>query len=147
MTTTFPWSTIGHDRPMSIEIDEICNTLRTGYGAGYIATRARTTKMQKRFNIEWQVMENANWIALLTFWRSVHGSADAFYFEYPEEFYDSGGYGGYDLGDEPADGFDGTTYGSGSVFLVRFANDNMPQKVLVNKGTYWGVSLSLQEVI
>ena len=147
MTTTFPWSTIGHDRDMSIQIDEICNTLRTNYGAGYIATRARTTKMQKMFDIKWKVMERPNWLALLTFWRSVHGSADAFYFQYPEEFYDTGGYGGSDVGDEPADGFDGTPYGEGSIFLVRFVNDNLPQTVLVDKGMYWEVSATLQEVI
>lgn len=147
----FPWDTIGHDRDMSIEFNEVCNTLRTNYGAGYIATRARTTKMQKRFEIKWKVMERPNWLALVTFWRSVQGSANAFYFEYPKGFYGTAGYGGDNDGNEPPDGFDteynGMGYGTGAVFLVRFVDDTLPQIALIDKGMYWEVSVSIQEVI
>ena len=151
MYAVFPWETIGHDRDMSIVINEVCNTLRTDYGAGYTATRPRTTKMQKRFDITWKVMDRDKWLALVAFWRLMYGSAVAFYFEYPQEFYGIAGYGGNNDGNEPPDGFDteynGMGYGVGPVFLVRFAKDEMPQTVLVNKGMYWEVSTSIQEVI
>ena len=61
--------------------------------------------MQKQFRLTWPGMEAANWLALVEFWRSCHGPADAFYFEFPVDLYGSPSYGGENIG-EPDDGFD-----------------------------------------
>lgn len=143
---TFPWDNVG--ACSGLDVTEKCHTLRTEYSAGYIATRAKATKMPKAFGVTWRFMRFEEWLALVEFWRSVHGSADAFYFEFPIAMYDVGAFGGDDLGEEDPGGWDsegdGIGFGSGPVFLVRFAEDTMLQKH--KKPFYWGVKIILEEV-
>jgi len=72
------------------------------------------------------------WLALVEFWRSVNGSANGFYWEFPLEMYDVGAFGGDDMGEEDPGGWDsegeGMGFGAGPVFLVQFLDDRLPQK-------------------
>jgi len=134
--------------PSGIEVTEKCHTARSNYSAGYQATRARATKMQKQFKITWRLMKTENWLVLVEFWRSVYGSADAFYWEFPIEMYDVGAFGGDDMGEEDPGGWDsegdGMGFGSGPVFLVRFEEDTMVQKHI--GPYYWNVVVTVTEV-
>lgn len=127
---TFSWDDVGMAN--EITVTEICHTARTGYVAGYQATRVQSTKMQKQFNVAWTAMKFEQWLKLVEFWRSVYGSANAFYWEFPLEMYDVGAFGGDDMGEEDPGGWDsegnGMGFGAGPVFLVRFADDKLPQK-------------------
>lgn len=127
---TFPWDDIGI--PNDIQVSEVCHTARTDYGAPYQATRALATKIQKKIDIYWTAMKFEEWLALIEFWRSVYGSANAFNWEFPLEMYDVGAFGGDDMGIEDPGGWDsegdGIGFGSGPVFLVRFLDDELPQK-------------------
>jgi len=143
---TFSWNDVGMAN--DITVTEICHTARTGYAAGYQATRAQATKMQKQFNVFWTAMKFEEWLNLVEFWRSVYGSANAFYWEFPLEMYDVGAFGGDDMGEEDPGGWDsegdGMGFGAGPVFLVRFLNDELPQKY--KHVGRWIVSAVLAEV-
>jgi len=141
----FPWQSIGWATGLSIT--ELAQTIRHEY-PGYTATRAKATKMQKRFALSWSAMSSDQWLALITFWRSQNGGANGFYFEFPLSLYGAGSFGGVD-GAEPADGFDaerGWGFGDGPTFLVRFENDELPQQYLTAFPGYWAVSTTLIEV-
>ena len=144
--STFSWNDVG--MADDIDVTEICHTARTDYGAGYQATRAQATKMRKQFQVTWKYMRPAQWLALIEFWRSVYGSANAFYWEYPMEMYSVGAWGGDDAGTEDPGGWDsegdGMGFGAGSVFLVRFADDKLPQKY--KHYNYWVVTATFLEV-
>lgn len=143
---TFSWDDVG--MADDITVTEICHTARTDYGAGYQATRAKATKMQKQFEIVWKYMRPEKWLNLVEFWRSVYGSANAFYWEFPIEMYDVGAFGGDDMGVEDPGGWDsegdGMGFGAGPVFLVRFVEDSLPQKY--RHYNFWVVTAVLREV-
>ena len=93
-------------------------------------------------------MTAAKWLNLVEFWRSVYGSANAFYFEFPMELYGSPSYGGLNIG-EPDDGFDTDEevyYGCGAVFTVRFSEDNLPQRYNSLFPGLWAVRVPITEV-
>ena len=142
---TFPWDDVGMANEM--EVTEYCHTLRHSYSGGYAATAPDGTRIQKLFSITWLFMTPAQWLALVEFWRSVGGSSNAFYIEFPVELYGSPGYGGYGS-IEPDDGFDAdldTGFGGGPAFTVRFNEDSMSQKY--TKGFQrWSVQVSFMEV-
>lgn len=143
---TWSWDDIGY--PVEIETTEICHTISHGYGAGYSASRAGAQRMQKLFTMVYPAMTSANWLALVEFWRSVYGSADAFYWEFPMALYGSPVYGSV-AGEESADGFDAdydTGYGGGPAFTVRFAEDRLPQKVRAQHPGKWAVTVPIIEV-
>jgi len=144
---SWDWDDIGY--PQEIDITEVCHTLRHEYGGGYAATRPASQKMQKMFNLIYPGMDSANWLNLVEFWRSVYGSANAFYFEFPLGLYGTPAWGGETIGD-PADGFDtdqDVGFGSGAIFTVRFAEDTLPQKYNSFHPGLWAVSFSLLEVV
>ena len=144
-SNNFPWASVGY--PNGLEVIETAGTIRHEY-PGYTATRARHTRMQKRFALKWTAMTSAQWLSLVKFWRSQYGGAGAFYFEVPLALYGAGSYGGVD-GAEPADGFDAELawgYGSGPTFLVRFDTDEMPQRYLTDFPEYWETSVGMIEV-
>ena len=104
--------------------------------------------MQKAFGMVWHVMTAPEWLALVEFWRSVYGSADAFYWEFPVELYGSPGYGGYG-GLEPDDGFDADQdvgYGAGPIFTVKFVGNELPQKYRTTVPGRWRVETTIREV-
>ena len=147
MTTSWDWDDIGY--PQEIQIEEICHTISHPYGGGYAASRPASQKMQKLFTMIWPALPAANWLNLIEFWRSVYGSANAFFFEFPVALYGSPSYGGYNIGD-PADGFDTDSpvyYGCGPVFTVRFAEDRLPQKVNAYHPGKWAVQAKILEVV
>jgi hypothetical protein len=142
---TFPWDDVG---PCSgLEPSDICNTLDDGY-TGYTATRPETTRMTKGFKITHRMMLTAQWLALIEFWRSVHGTADAFYWQFPIAMYDVAGFGGDNMGIEDLGGWDtegdGMGFGTGPVFLARFKGNVLNQKHI--KPFYWGVSYVVEEI-
>lgn len=145
MTLTWNWADVGLSA--EIKVTEICHTIEHQYGGGYCASRPEADKMQKEFDINMLVMTTAQWLALVEFWRSVHGNADAFYFQFPIELYGSPGYGGYG-GLEPADGFDADAavgYGEGPIFLARFVDRQMPQSHLLSFNK-WTAQFKIREV-
>ena len=147
MTVSWDWDDIGY--PIEIQIEEICHTISHPYGGGYAASRPASQKMRKLFTLIWPAMTAAKWLNLIEFWRSVYGSADAFYFEFPIALYGSPSYGGYFIGD-PADGFDTDQevyYGCGPVFTVRFAEPRLLQKVNARHPGKWAVQAKILEVV
>lgn len=147
MTTAWDWDDIGY--PNSLDVRDICHTIRHGYGGGYAASRPAAQKMQKYFVLTYTTMPSANWLNLIEFWRSVYGSANAFYFEFPVSLYGSPSYGGLNIGD-PADGFDTDQevyYGCGPVFTVRFAENELLQKADARYPGRWQVVVPMFEVV
>ena len=145
---TFPWDDISMAN--GISVTEICHTARTSYKGGYDSTRVRATKMQKQFEPSWAAMEPVHWLNFIEFWRSVYGSANAFYWEFPRALYDVAGFGGDNVGIEDPGGWDtegeGMGFGAGPVFLVRFAEDLIVQKYL-KQYARWSLSAKIREVI
>lgn len=142
---TWSWDDIGY--PDELDPTDICHTIEHPY-VGYSASRPGSTKMQKAFAMVWYRMQSDKWLALIEFWRSVHGSANAFYWEFPLELYGSPGYGGYG-GLEPDDGFDAdqdTGYGSGPIFTTRFVGNELPQRFRAGGPGRWRVEATLREV-
>lgn len=143
---TFPWNDIGEAG--DIDIIEICNTIRTPYTAGYSPSRPATTRIVKQFDVTWNRMRTFNWLYFVEFWRSVHGDADAFYFEFPIEMYDVGAFGGDDMGTEDPGGWDsegdGMGFGAGPVFLVQFSSPKLPQKY--RHHNYWRMTAGFLEI-
>jgi hypothetical protein len=144
--STWSWDDIGY--PQKIDIIEKCHTINHAYGGGYAASRAGSHKMQKLFTLTYPGMPKANWVNLIEFWRSVYGSADAFYWEYPEGIYGSPSYGGEVIGD-PNDGFD-TDYevgfGCGPVFTCRFAENDLIQEWSAIFPEIFAIKVSIFEV-
>lgn len=146
MTDTFSWDDAGMAN--DIEVEDICHTVKHQYGGGYNASRAGATKMQKRFKVTWEFMTGAQWLYLVEFWRNQFGSANAFYWEFPNGVYGSPGYGGYG-GLEPDDGFDAdidTGFGGGPAFTVKFEENSLVQKYIPGTANRWRVQVSLLEV-
>lgn len=142
---TWPWDDIGY--PGEMDVTDICHTIEHTY-SGYSASRPGSTKMQKAFSMVWPIMNTDQWLALIEFWRSVYGSANAFYWEFPVTLYGSPGYGGYG-GLEPPDGFDADIdvgYGSGPIFTVKFVGNELPQRYRGNSPGYWKVEATVREV-
>jgi hypothetical protein len=88
--------------------------------------------MPKSFEMTWTSARYSEWLAMVRFWRSVYGSANAFYWQFPIELYGVGGWGGQDGFVEDPGGWDaegeGFDYNEGPVFLVRFAKDSFQQQ-------------------
>jgi hypothetical protein len=144
--STFPWDEVGEANEM--EIEEISHVIDHPYGGGYSASRPAATKMQKAILTKWEAMTTAQWLALVGFWRSVYGPANAFYLHFPFELYGSPGYGGYG-GLEPDDGFDADQdvgFGSGPVFTVKFVGNRLPQKYRTRFPGRWQVEATFREV-
>lgn len=143
---TFSWDNVG--MADAIVVTEICNTVRTPYTAGYSASRPRTTKIVKRFDVTWNRLRTLNWLNFVEFWRSVYGDADAFYWEYPMEMYGVGAFGGDDMGTEDPGGWDsegdGMGFGAGPVFLVQFVGPKLPQKYRHHE--YWAMTVGFLEI-
>lgn len=155
--TLLSWNWDDYGYFAELGIDEVCHTIRHQYGGGYDASRPEASKMQKEFQIQFTYMTSENWIFLVEFWRSVHGNADAFYFQFPAELYGSPGYGGFTFtfgsillaggsgyggygGVEPPDGFDADQavgYGEGPIFTTKFVNDRLPQRHRSDIPGYW----------
>ena len=147
MTISWDWDDIGY--PQEIQIEEICHTISHAYGGGYAASRPASQKMQKLFTLTWPAMTAAQCLNLIEFWRSVYGSADAFFWEFPVSLYGAPAYGGLNIGD-PADGFDTDQevgYGDPAWFTVRFAEDRLPQKVNAHFPGKWAVQAKILEVV
>lgn len=158
------WDDFGYD--YQIDIDEICHTIEHPYGGGYAATRPEASKMQKAFMIDMLVMSSQQWINFVEFWRAVHGSADAFYFQFPSELYGSPGFGGFPFtfgsillsgssgyggygGMEPPDGFDAdqeSGYGEGPILTCKFVGNRLPQKYRSDMPNHWRVTAVVREV-
>ena len=143
---TFPWDDIGPANELTVV--DISRTYKTDYEGGYQATRPKTTKMPKRFTVTWNFLKNDQWLAFVEFWRSVFGSANAFYWEFPMELYDVGAWDGDDMGTEDPGGWDsegdGMGFGAGPVFLVRFGEDTLQQKY--REPGYWTVAAVFDEI-
>ena len=147
MTLQWDWDDIEY--PREIEITEICHTISHKYGGGYAASRPASQKMQKHFKLVFPAISSTSWLNLIEFWRSVYGSANAFFWEFPVALYGSPAYGGYFIGDPP-DGFDTDQevyYGCGPVFTVRFAEDRLPQRVHAYHPGKWNITVPLLEVV
>lgn len=143
--STFPWDDIGY--PQDLEVTDFCHTIEHDYD-GYSASRPGASKMQKAFKMTWDGMTGAQWIALVEHWRSVFGSANAFYYQFPIELYGSPGYGGYG-GLEPPDGFDADAdvgYGTGPIFTVKYVGKQLPQKYKTGTPGRWHVEATVREV-
>jgi len=143
---TFPWSSI--DIPNGIEVTEHCHTIKHAYGGGYMASRARSTRMQKRFTPIWHAMTAASWVELTTFWRTVSGSADAFYWQFPVGIYGVSGWGGVEVDNPPAgwDADEAIGWGDGPIFLARFEEDSLVQKYDERLPNRWAVSVAILEL-
>lgn len=161
---TFPWDDIG--QPSSMSIDDICHTRSDPFGGGYSASITQGGRMQKIFRIVWPSMEPAEWIELLSFWRSVHGNADAFYFQIPTTIFGSPGWGGFNqaifgeavFGEatftsagsfDPDDGFDADQevgFGDGPIHTCKFVDQSLPQQYLTGFSR-WRVETSIREVV
>lgn len=164
MTLSWNWDDYGYYAELSIE--EICHTIEHPYGGGYDASRPEASKMQKEFHVDFTAMTSQQWINLIEFWRSVHGNADAFYFQFPTELYGSPGFGGFPFtfgsillsgssgyggygGMEPPDGFDAdqeSGYGEGPIFTVKFVGNRLPQNYKSDLPGYWAANVILREV-
>lgn len=125
----FPWETIGQIN--ELDIQDISHTVKHPYGAGYHASRPEGTKMQKEFKLVWWAMSEAQWLALVRFWRSVVGDAEAFHFEYPIVV-DDWDLGNSSFSDPPTDGFDlelddSSVSGDKPIFLVNFTGNKLQQ--------------------
>ncbi len=128
MTDTFSWDDCG--LPNAIEVEDICHTVRHGYGKGYDSTRAGSTKMQKRFKITWESMTVPSGWLWLSSGGSVRIGQCLLLGVSLMAFTASPGYGGYG-GLEPDDGFDAdydTGFGGGPAFTVKFEDDSLIQK-------------------
>ena len=141
----FPWNSTGYANELGVT--EIAQTVKHDY-PGYTPTRARTTRMQKKFALQWNAMTNGQWLSFIKFWRTVRGGAGEFYFEFPVNLYGTGTFGGIN-GEEPDDGFDAeanTQYGNGPMFLVKFESDELPQGFRLEAFEGWIVSANMIEV-
>jgi len=148
----FPWTTIGQVN--KLDVQEVSHTVKHPYGGGYHASRKQGTKMQKEFKLGWGAMTEAQWLAFITFWRSVGGDAEAFHFEYPIVI------AGWDIGlnpssalTDPGDGYDlelddSTVSGDKSIFLVNFATNKVNQSLIktVNSARRFALTTAVREV-
>lgn len=148
----FPWADVGQVNTLNI-VDK-AHVVDHPYGAGYHASRAEASKIQKEYRLGWKAMTETQWLIFLRFWRSVFGSADAFHMEYPIVV------AGWDIGANPSaaladpeDGFDleiddSTVDSSKPVFLVNFVSNSLNQKLIDNVLTdrRFMVTVSVREV-
>jgi hypothetical protein len=143
----FPWSDVGQVSQEGFQVTEIAHTVKHAYGGGYHASRAEATKIQKEMRVTWSAMTSAQWLALVRFWRSVNGDAEAFHFEYPVAVV------GWDDVADPDDGFDleldDSTTGTKPVFLVNFTEPTLPQayrsEINEDSGFRFRVSITVRE--
>lgn len=137
-----------------LDIMEVAHTVKHQYGGGYHASRKEGTKMQKEFKLSWNAMTETQYLAIVTFWRSVGGDAEAFHFENPIIV------AGWDIGlnpssalTDPGDGFDlelddSTVAGDKPIFLVNFTSNKLPQSLIrnVNTDRRFAITTSMREV-
>lgn len=142
----FPWASLPD--PQTFKVKDICHTIRHEYGGGYTASRRDGTKIQKEIYMKWDNLTGPQWLAIVEFYRSVGGSAEAFYFEFPVGLYGSPGYGGY-ANLEPPDGFDNDAavgYGNGPIMIARFDDDELSQEYYYDHFQHWIVEATVREI-
>jgi hypothetical protein len=142
---TFPWDDIGE--PSKVDMVDHCDTIATPYpNSGYNATRLVHTRKLKMFRMDWEWMEPSELLSLVDFWRG-HGSASAFYWQYPWTLFGVSGFGG-PVGYDSGDGFESDVefgYGMGVVFTTRFLENSLDEPHS-HGGQYYGSSVIIEEV-
>lgn len=145
---TFPWDTIGY--PTDIKVRDKANVLSSKFHGAYRQTRGKNTRKIKLFETIWDSMTAGQWLALIAFFRTMGGGAEAFYWQYPVEIgYGYPGYGQPNV-EESAAGFDTIIevgYGESPIFLVRFAEETeeelKQEYVPLNR---WKVAATFEQV-
>ena len=137
---TFPIETVGY--PSRMRVKDLAPVYSTPY-EGYEQTGMAVTRIRKEFEVTYERMESDQWIALVEFYHTVHGGADAFYWQFPIGVY--GSESGYGMGGYGEGGYGEGGYGEGPVFLVRFVGDELEQEYSTEYDR-WAVRTVLREV-